>query len=441
MIKAPRHAFLFLSLPLLLLFPVCAPAQLDKTFSGIFTEILDVRLQRSGSPGQHGTHFLESAERANSELVPALNSLIAGNVSSYPLSSTSTGALFDFSTGVPIPIAASSGPIFAETAKPLGKSKFLLEANYTYAQLTQFRGLATEDMAFTFTHRDVTNDGTLGQNPNESDLLNLALDLHASVGIGVIFATYGVTSDFDVSVALPIVSVQLNGTASASIDSYTFGRLGHANHLFGGDTLHPVLVTSVPYSHSATGLGDVALRLKYGFTRGGALDAAALADVRFPTGKKADFLGTGKATFRIWGILSRPFGDLTPHLNLGYAWRTGELQSNAFEFRAGFDNKLYSSLTFALDVLGQINLDDSEAIHLAPGSVLVADQAPGADAARVVRLSNVPDRSNDNIISLSVGLRFAPSGTLNMFGNVFVPLNDGGLRATVAPTIGMSLMF
>ncbi len=433
-----RCGFLFMSFFLVAL--STAHAQLDKTFSSIFTEILDVRLQRSGSPGQHGTHFLESAARANNELVPALNSLIAGNISSFPLSSTSSGALFDFSTGVPVPIAESSGPIFAETAKPLGKGKLLLDANYTYARLTHFRGITTNSMQFTFTHKDVTNEGTLGQNANESDLIDLALDLHTDVGIGVFFATYGVTSDLDVSVAVPLVSVRLNGTASATIESYTFGRLGHANHLFGGDTLHPVLTTSVPYKESATGLGDVALRLKYCFTRGGTLDVAALADVRFPTGKKEDFLGTGKATFHIWGVLSRPFGDVTPHLNLGYARRQADLQSDIFEFRAGFDSKLSSVITFALDVLGQIDLNPSEAIHLAPGSVTITDEAPGATSVRVVRLSNIPDSMNDNLISLSAGFRVAPSSAWNIFGNVFVPMNEGGLRATVAPTIGLSII-
>jgi len=417
-----------------------AYAQLDRTFSNIFTEILDVRLQRSGSPGQHGTHFLESAARANNELVPALNSLIAGNISSFPLSSTSTGALFDFSSGEPVAVAESSGPIFAENAKPLGRGKFLINANYTYARLNHFRGILTDNMQFTFTHKDVTNDSSLGENPNESDLIDLFLDLHADVGIGVVFATYGITNDLDISVAVPVVSVRLTGTSTAAIESFTFGRLGHANHLFGGDTLHPVLTTSVPYNETATGLGDIALRLKYCFTRGGAVDLAALADIRFPTGKKEDFLGAGKATFHIWGILSRPFGDVTPHLNLGYARRASELQSDAFEFRAGFDTKLSSSITFALDVLGQIDLDASKAIHLAPGTVTITDRAPGATSVRTVHLSNVPDRNNDNIVSLSAGLRFAPSSTVNLFGNVFVPMNEGGLRATVAPTIGINLI-
>jgi hypothetical protein len=423
-----------------------ASAQLNKVFSNIFTEILDVRLQRSGSPGQHGTHFLESAFRANSELAPALNSLITGNVSSFPLSSTSSGILFDFSTGQPVRVTASLGPIFAETAKPLGRGKLVLEANYTFLSLNRFRGLPTDDLQFTFTHKDVTGEGTLGESANESDLINLAMDMHVNAGIGVLFATYGVTNDIDVSVAVPLISVTLKGTALASINSYTFARLGHANHLFGPDTLNPVLTTSVPYNSSATGIGDVALRLKYSLLSGEALDMALLLDARFPTGKEEDYLGAGKGSLRLWAILSGKAGDTTPHLNVGYARRVADRQSDAFEFRAGLDNKLVPSLTLALDVLGQIDLNSDEAIHLAPGTVTIVDRiaatgtTPAAQAVRILPLSNIPDRTNDNAFAASIGFRYAPSDPVMVFANVLIPLNDGGLRATVAPTIGISVM-
>lgn len=416
-----------------------ARAQLNKAFSDIFNEILVVRLQRSGSPGQHGSHFLESATRANSELVPALNGLISGNVSSFPLSSTAGGVLFDFSTGQPVRVAESMGPILAENAKPLGKGKILLEANYTYLDLVQFRGLPTDQMRFTFTHLDVTNDGTLGDNPNEDDVIDLFMDLHAQAGIGAVVATMGVTNDLDVSLAVPIVTVRLNGTARAVINSYTFGRLGHANHLFAGDTLRPILSTEVPYSQTATGLGDVAVRLKYSLSRGGSIDLATLVDVRLPTGKKEEFLGSGNSTVRLWAILSKRAGDFTPHLNLGYAHKAAPYQSDAVEFRAGFDSKLTTSFTWAVDILGQIDVNPDEAIKLAPGSVNLINLVPGGQAISRVSLSNIPDRDNDNAFSASLGFRYAPSDQVMLFGNVLLPMNDGGLRAHVAPTVGLSI--
>jgi hypothetical protein len=415
-------------------------AQLNTTFSDLFNEVLVVRLQKSGSPGLHGSHFLASAAKANAELVPGLNSLIAGNISSFPLSATSAGILFDFSTGQPVPVTESLGPIFAENAKTLGRGKLQIGVNYTFQDLDHFRGLSTDQMTFTFTHLDVTQEGTLGESPNESDIIVQNLDLHVRSHIGVVYATYGLTQALDVSLALPVISVSLSGTSEATISSYTFPRLGHANHLFGGDTLNPVLSTSVPYDRNASGIGDLAFRVKYNFVRGAGVDFAALLDVRFPTGKEEDFLGSGKPTILLYGILSNKFGDLGTHLNLGYARKNAELQSDAILYKGGFDAKLLTTLTFAMDILGQVDLNKSEAIHLAPGSVTIVDRVPGGQTTRIIPSSNIPDADADNNVALSVGFRFAPSDNTNILLNALVPLNSAGLRAPIAPTVGVSIL-
>ena len=69
------------------------------------------------------------------------------------------------------------------------------------------------------------------------------------------------------------------------------------------------------------------------------------------------------------------------------------------------------------------------------------DLVPGGQAQNVVQLSNVPDRKNDNAYSASTGFRFAPSDNVMLFANVLIPMNDGGLRAHVAPTVGLSVQF
>jgi len=429
-----------------------ARAQLNTVFSDLFNEVLVNRLKLS--PGKHLDHFKPAAAQANAELVPALNSLITGDISSFPLTSTSPRIGFDFSTGRPIPVTESLGPIMAETAEPLGKGKLVLEASYTYLDLGQLRGLPTNQMEFTFTHQSVTKGETvLGENTNESDLIEMVMDLHTHVNLGAIIATYGVTSNLDLIVGIPLISVRLNGTAVATINSYTFASGGSAHHYFGGDSLQPVLVTNVPYDQSATGIGDVALRVKYSFVHGEGMNAAALLDMRFPTGRVEDFLGSGKGTVGLWGILSSRMGDLTPHLNLGYTHRAADLQSDLIEFRAGFDNKLSSKVTFALDVIGQIDVNPSEAIHLAPGTVTIVDMIdsvrnnpasghiPGVQSVRTIDLSNIPDLSNDNAYSLAAGFRYAPSEAIMLFANVLIPLNSRGLRAYIAPTLGLSASF
>ena len=69
---------------------------------------------------------------------------------------------------------------------------------------------------------------------------------------------------------------------------------------------------------SATGIGDITLRGKVRFLDkpGGGL--AVSADLRLPTGKEEDLLGTGATQFTATFIGSAAFGKFAPHVNLGY---------------------------------------------------------------------------------------------------------------------------
>lgn len=443
----PTKRLLFIVFFLCPAFFDAAHGQLNKQFSSIFSEILDVRLRRS--VGTHGTHFLEAAAEADSILTPALNSLIVGNISSFPLSSSIPGVTFDFSSGVPVPITESLGPIFSETAETIGKGKLGIGFNYSYLDLSKLRGMPTEDMRFTFTHQDTNTDTTIGGfNPTENDVIDLLMGMKLHASIFALYATAGVTSNLEVGIAVPVINVSLSGTAIAVINSYTYARLQEAYHYFGGDSLNPVLETRVPYDASATGLGDIAVRVKYAILRGNRVDVAVLADVRLPTGKEEEFLGTGKTNFRILGILSTRITDFAPHLNLGYEKRSAEFQSDRIDFRLGFDDKVLSGLTFACDVLGTFDINSSKAIKLFPGTKTLVEQVVDPNTGTVlgrnthqVNLSNVPDRANDNILSLSTGFKYAPSDRVMVLANVLIPLNDGGLRASVAPTIGFSVNF
>ena len=422
-----------------------AHAQLNSQFNDIFSEILDVRLRRS--VGQHGTHFLEADAEANQLLTPALNSLIASNISSFPLSSTIPAITFDFSSGIPVPVTGSLGPVFSETGETIGKGRIGIGFNYSYLNLSRFRGLPTEDMRFTFTHQDVNRDTVIGgNNPAENDLIDLTMGMNVNTSIFAVYATVGVTSDLDVGIAIPVINVSLNGTATAVINSYTYARLGEALHFFGGDSVNPVLETKVPYDASASGLGDIALRFKYAFLHQNGFDGAALADIRLPTGNADNFLGTGKTNVRLIGILSRKFQDFTAHLNLGYEKRSADFQSDRIDFTLGFDNKVMSSLTFALDILGTVDINADKAIKLFPGTRTIVDQVVQGGTVigqnlRQVPLSNIPDRNNDDTYSLSTGFKYAPSDHSIILANILVPLSDGGLRASVIPTVGFSLDF
>ena len=438
----------------LLAFLMLAPAayaQLDQLFNKIFERVLITDFQTSGT-GVHANHFIPAATYASNQLTPALNSMISRNLSSLPLPATSAGVTFDFSSGQILQISQSLGPIFAETAQTLGKGRFNMGLNYTYMNLAKLRGVRTEDIRFTFTHEDVNQPG-LGDNPNESDLVDLALGLDVSAHTFAAFGTYGLASNLDVGVLIPFINISLNGETKAVIESFTFASSGNANHRFNNDPLDPDLDDNVPYEsiatpQSATGLGDVGLRLKYSFLRGRTVESAALLDIRLPTGDEHDFLGTGKATAKLTWILSKKIGDFSPHFNLGYGRRSANLDSDQLELTLGFSQKVVKGMNFAAAFIGQFDLNKSEVPTFFPAGTQVIhqevqNQTTGGTAQydKVVDLSNIPERNNDNTAIASFGFRAAPSDRVMFLGNVLLSLNDGGLRSNVAPTIGATLSF
>ncbi len=423
----------------LLLVAGTAQAQLDKVFGNIFDQFLGS--QRLQLIGQHGTHFLEAAEQANDALTPGLNALIASNVSSFPLTSTIAGATYDLSSGRPVKITESLGPIFAETASTLGKSKLNLGFEYTHLSLEKFRGLRTQDLRFTFNHLDLNKNGQpLGDEIVELDVMDVNLDLDANANIFAFFATFGVTNNLDVGVAIPLITTSLSGEAVATLRGPFAGVL----HTFkGGTTNSPNLVDRIPYDESGSGIGDVAVRLKYNFVRGAGMNWAALLDVRLPTGDDADFLGTGKTSTRLSLIATQKIAQFTPHLNIGYDRRPAALDSDELEFAIGFDQKMAEGVTFAVDFLGEIDINSDEAITFFPQeTVTIVDKTNNPVVTqRTERLTNILTRDNDNIFNASFGLRVAASEKFLLLGNVVVPLNDGGLRSNIVPTFGATVSF
>jgi hypothetical protein len=431
-----------------LLFALCpveqARAQLNTVFNSVFNTILVDRLQLS--PGEHKNHYLAAAAEAESLLTPALNGLIVSNISSFPLSSTTPGVTFDFAGGELVSVQEGTGPVFADRATTIGRGRINIGFNATYLDMSRVRGIATDQMRFTFTHEDANGDGVLGgadaEGATEADVIDVTMGMNLTAQIFALYGSWGITKNLDIGVAIPFIHIHMNGTASATINSFTYANTGRASHFFGGTADNPVLVTEVPYDENAAGIGDVVLRLKYCLLRGSGLDIGALADVRFPTGKEEDFLGSGKTDAILALLFSKKIGDLTPHLNLGYEIRKADFQSDRVVIRGGFDHRVLQGLTFAADFLGTFDVNSSEAIKLYPGSVNIVEVGNnGGQVTRTVNLSNIPDAQNDNLYNLSVGVKYSPWQSFLILANILVPLNQAGLRATVAPTVGLSLNF
>lgn len=442
MFKFYRSGGIFLLLTGLFLWPALVSGQtLKDRINNIFNEILTQRLQLS--PGIHGQHFGPAAQSANKNIVTALNTLIGTGVASFPLSSTTAGVTFDFSSGMPVKSSSSLGPIFAERALTLGKGRVNIGFNYTYIDFKRFRGVREEDLRFTFTHQDVKPDPKIfGDNINEYDTINLFLNLDLLANVTAFFFTVGITDALDVGVAVPFVSLRFQSAPRATIGSESFLRTGKANHIFGGSPTEPQLTTELEQiNERRSGIGDIAFRVKLQILSKSLLNAAILAEYRPPTGDEDNFLGTGESSFKGMAILSGNFGRFSPHLNLSYQGISGNQLYDRLGVTLGYDQKVFETLTFALDLAASFEVGTVSRAPIFPifrhiaGTVAINDTT--VDLSKDVSLTNVPNFSREHLVDASLGFKYHPFEDLILIGNIFLPMNDRGLRANIVPTFGI----
>ncbi len=382
-----------------------------------------------GTLSPHGFHFIPSAAAGNATLIGFLTDAIGVSVANTPVSATSSGATFSFVGGLPVKSSLSSGPVFGERAQTLGRGRVFLGANVSGIRFQSLRGVPLDNILLNFTHQDVGVPG-LGNETLENDFIAVHLALDVNLVVTSFFVTYGLTDFADLGVAVPVVRTSLDGTSVAQI--MPFGG-DTAVHFFAGTPSNPVLRASASTDGSATGIGDVAARMKINFWQGRKVGISMLVDVRLPTGNDRDLLGSGHVAASDVAIVSGRFGDFSPHVNAGYLARGGELQNDAVLATAGFDHLISPWATLAVDLISQWQVGASKLVL--PGPVQYIAPFP-----RTIDPTNIPVRS-DNLLEGSFGFKFTTPRGVTIVANSIVPLSHGGLTPGVVWTMGLEYGF
>lgn len=421
----------------MVLFTTVNAQTLQEQLSNIFNDVLEIQL--AGSPGKHGQHFKPANVAASATIINTLNNFIGTSVSSFPLSSTAAGLTFDFSSGRPVSTSTSFGPIFAERAQTIGSGLVNMGFNFTNIQYTKMRGVNTKDLRLAFTHQNVGND-LLGDPFFEFDYIDFYMNMDIRASIFAFYFTYGITDQIDISVAVPFINVGITAKPFAQINSYSYLTTGTAFHQFGSDTTLPILEKSIEgIDDDATGIGDVAFRLKFNFLKSTTVDLASVLEYRMASGDDKNFLGAGDDRYKISLIASRIMGDFAPHVNLSYEYRSSDQQRDRLGVYLGYDQKITEELTFALDFLGEFEMGSQNKDLTFPGTVVA--MRPDSSYSERIEPTNLPNYSSDNLINGAIGIKFNPKKTLMIIANVFFPLNDGGLRSQFIPTLGVEFNF
>jgi hypothetical protein len=385
----------------------------------------------------HSAHFNGAFQsefgRINLPLVQQLGAL--------PIPSPASGFTyaFDNSTGTFVRSTQSFGPILADRAETIGRSRFAFGYSLQQFSFGTFDGLSLSHIHAVFTHDDFNLGG------GRLDVISTNNAIAASVSQSTFSLTYGAMDRLDISVGVPLIRTSLSVVSDATIirlgtasnPAIHFFRDPDAPGTFGNER-------SFVARGSATGLGDLVVRGKGTVFKTARAGVAIGLEARLPTGQEENLLGSGSVGLKAFEAMSATYRRVAPHINVGYQWNgrsvlAGDVATGVkgnlpdeFSYVVGADVGVEKRLSIAFDVLGR---HSANAPKLA-SSTFTAATSPA---------QTFPDIAfgigSLNVVSGAFGLKANLAGTVLATFNVLFKLNNAGVRARVAPLLGLEYGF
>jgi hypothetical protein len=505
-LKSPAPMLHAIAVAILSLVVAAPPARAqDLPLAQLLPDLIlrDIVLQTGLLGPPHNAHFSPLSNDLNNPvvgIVQGFNTQMATQFSTFPLGS-STGGLtyvFDESVGTLRRGSGSFGPLFAERALTIGRRKLSAGFNYQRTSYNRFEGQNLDDgsIKFYLRHQDCCTfklvpeapfiefssqrgDGSNLTPPFEGDIIEAALSLQATTHTTAVFANYGLTDRWDVGLAVPFISVNLDASVTALIvrlvtcstprvvpvpvpetcapDTHTF-EYGNPN-----------ATRTVQHSGHASGLGDIVVRTKYHFLRSTGGGLAAAVDLRLPTGDKNALLGAGGVQAKVLLVASSERGRFGQHVNMGYTAAKGDVAGTVgsltaaqlpdeINYSGGVEFIATPRLTVIGDFVGR-TLRGAGRLDLVSKTFEYSDPSrlPGQGSLTAQELvergifsfptSSVsldefdPRPGNLTLLLGTAGVKFNVRGNLLISGSVLFPLTNAGLRSRVTTVIGVDYAF
>ena len=413
-----------------------------------------------------------------------ISTAVGTQLSSLPIASPSSGITFVYDPALKTFSPATEqtlGPILGERADTIGRNRAYVGFSYQYFNFDTIDGTDLNTVPAVFQHQPFTPDnvntfacpnqtGLTGKYAGDPcfvrDFIQATNSIDLTVHQYTFYATYGITRHLDISVVVPILNVRMNVRSNATIvpnavappianfPGQVFHQFDPAKVPTCGNT-SPCLEGTFSDSGSASGIGDVVFRGKYEVYKGEHAGVALGVDVRTPTGDEKNYLGSGAAGVKPFGVFSYS-ARVSPHVELGYEVNgdsilagnfvgstnsTGSLP-NRFIYIVGADAAINKRLTAAFDLYGQ-HLSDSPRLVSTTYTDLgkCSDVTCTSLAAGTTHPNVAGVTTGSNLVDASFGVKVRAYGKLVVTGNVLVKLNDDGLRAKVVPLVGVGYSF
>jgi len=289
------------------------------------------------------------------------------------------------------------GPFFIERALTAGPGQASFGLTFQHVRFTSLDGANLRDGSLVTTANQFVDERT----PFDVDALALNID----ADVATLYGNVGLGKRMEVGFAAPMVALRLSGSRVNTYRGREF--------------------TQATASATAVGLADLVVRTKYTLYQDEGQGLATAVDVRLPTGREEDLLGTGSMSMKLAAIGSIEHGRTSGHANAGISF--GGL-AREFSYGAAVALAATGRVTVTGELLGRW-LDSFG--HIMP---LVAPH-PRLVGVETIRLT--PDTSTLNIITLVPGVKWNVSDTWVLAANVSMPLTSGGLTSRFTPFVGL----
>lgn len=326
-------------------------------------------------------------------------------LTTLPISTSSAGFtyLFNPELGTVERASSSFGPFFVERALTSGRNQLSFGAAFRYSEFDQLDGRDLRTGTFVTTANRFRDE----PQPFDVETLELRIDTRTVTA----FANYGVTDRIDIGAAVPIVSMHLTGERV---------------NVYRGQTLIQANATAI-----TSGVADVAITARAHLLGGRASGLAAGTEIRLPTGREEDLLGSGELAMRVLAIASFEGTHAAAHVNGGY-WFGGISREGSYS--AAVTVAASSRVTLVGEFLGRWieglgEIGEVSAPH--PRSV-------GVDTIRLLPI----DTESRTMTGMAVaGIKWNVGDRWLVNGNLLMPVTNRGLRARVVPAIGLDYSF
>lgn len=340
--------------------------------------------------------------------------LVGLEVSTAPIGSSAGGFTFTFdpATRAFQRAAPSFGPMFGERAITAGEGRAGFGINYIRNTYDAFDGVSITDGSLQ------TVALRIGATPRATGSAQLTI----STNTLVMFANVALNRWFDAAVAVPFVSLKIDGS-------------------------HQIDTLISEGSATASGIGDIALRSKIRLYERDQRGVALGIDLRLPTGDPEAMLGAGVSRTLVSGIWSTTTGQFAPHASFGFeywgdAFQVYDplLQSRIDAGRHGiaYEGGVEWAATDRLTVNGELvgrTLNDGGRLSYRDLPML-----PNPFGITTASVATVDPRGLNRIYAAG-GIKWNFSGTALLTANILLPVNDQGLRDHLTPVIGLDWGF